>query len=246
MDWRERDGIRWLEASLPGATAAFSTRLGGRSRGAFESLNLGLFTDDEPEAVLANRAGLSAALARPGDGVLIGHQVHGDGLLRRERAPEPNPWGGGARAPESDAQATANPALTPFVQVADCLPVAVAGDGGVAMLHCGWRGLAAGLVGRGAEEVRATAAAIGPGIGRCCYEVGEEVLAQFERPRPGHRRRPDARPARGRAAAARRRRRGRGRGGGPVHQLRVRELFFSHRRDGGRTGRQGGLVWIDA
>ena len=245
MDWRERDGIRWLEASLPGATAAFSTRLGGRSRGAFESLNLGLFTDDEPEAVLANRAGLSAALARPGDGVLIGHQVHGDGLLRRERAPEPNPWGGGARAPESDAQATANPALTPFVQVADCLPVAVAGDGGVAMLHCGWRGLAAGLVGRGVEEVRATAAAIGPGIGRCCYEVGEEVLAQFEDLGPGI--------ASGRMLdlpeVARRLLADAGVDAVEAAGLCTsceRQLFFSHRRDGGRTGRQGGLAWIDA
>ena len=47
------------------------------------------------------------------------------------------------------------------------------------MLHCGWRGLAAGIVARGAEAVGATDAAIGPGIGPCCYEVGEEVLGAF-------------------------------------------------------------------
>ena len=45
------------------------------------------------------------------------------------------------------------------------------------MLHCGWRGLAAGIIARGVEAVGATDAAIGPGIGPCCYEVGEEVLA---------------------------------------------------------------------
>ena len=73
----------------------------------------------------------------------------------------------------ADGQVTSNPALTPLVQVADCLPVALAGERGVAMLHCGWRGLAAGIVERGVEEVGATAAAIGPGIGPCCYEVGE-------------------------------------------------------------------------
>ena len=44
------------------------------------------------------------------------------------------------------------------------------------MLHCGWRGLAAGIVERGVGVVGAIAAAIGPGIGRCCYEVGDEVL----------------------------------------------------------------------
>ncbi len=47
------------------------------------------------------------------------------------------------------------------------------------MLHGGWRGLAAGIVGRGVEATGATAAAIGPGIGSCCFEVGEEVLAAF-------------------------------------------------------------------
>ncbi len=74
---------------------------------------------------------------------------------------------------------TSNPRLTPLVQVADCLPVALAGERGVAMLHCGWRGLAAGIVERGVSEVEAVAAAIGPGIGPCCYEVGDEVLAAF-------------------------------------------------------------------
>ena len=47
------------------------------------------------------------------------------------------------------------------------------------MLHCGWRGLAAGIVARGAAAVGATDAAIGPGIGPCCYEVGDEVLDAF-------------------------------------------------------------------
>ena len=51
MDWRERDGVRWLDAALPGATAAFSTRVGGVSAGDFASLNLGLLTDDEADAV---------------------------------------------------------------------------------------------------------------------------------------------------------------------------------------------------
>ena len=50
MEWRERDGVRWLEAELGGARAAFTTRLAGVSEEPFASLNLGLLTGDRPEA----------------------------------------------------------------------------------------------------------------------------------------------------------------------------------------------------
>ena len=62
MEWRESDGVRWLEADLGGARAAFSTRLGGVSEAPFDSLNLGLLTDDADEAVVENRRRLAAAL----------------------------------------------------------------------------------------------------------------------------------------------------------------------------------------
>jgi YfiH family protein len=243
MEWRERDGVRWLEADLPGATAAFSTRLGGVGTGPFESLNLGLLTGDDPATVRENRARLANALDREAGGMLIGHQVHETTVLARDRAPRPNPYAEEAPPPPSDGQATAQAGLTPLVQVADCLPVALAGDGAVAMLHCGWRGLAAGIVARGVEAVGATAAAIGPGIGGCCYEVGEQVLARFEWLGEGI--------ASGRmldlAAVATRLLERTG-----VAEIETAgictscepELFFSHRRDGPRTGRQGGLAWI--
>ncbi len=244
MNWRERDGVRWLEAGLPGGRAAFSTRGGGASEGPFASLNLGLYTDDSPAAVRANRTRLAAALGREAEGVLFGFQVHGAAVARRERAPEPNPFTADARPADADGQATSNPALTPLVQVADCLPVAIAGDRGVAMLHCGWRGLADGIVARGAGEVGATAAAIGPGIGPCCYEVGDEVLARFAGlgdgiAAGGMLDLPEV--ARRLLAAA---------GVGSVESSGLctsceAELFFSHRRDAGRTGRQAGLVWLD-
>ena len=245
MDWRERDGVKWLEATLPRATAAFSTRIGGVSEGAFASLNLGLFTDDEPGAVLANRGRLASALGREPDGFLFGHQVHGSELLARDRAPEPNPFvEPTARPPESDGQVTASIELTPLVQVADCLPVALSGERGVAMLHCGWRGLAAGIVSGGAEAVAGTAAAIGPGIGPCCFEVGPEVTAQFDDLGPGiaaGRMLDLPEVARRLLAEA---------GVETVESSDLctfceRELFFSHRRDRGTTGRQAGVVWID-
>ena len=245
MDWRERDGVRWLQAGLPGATAAFSTRVGGASEGPFASLNLGLYTDDFEEAVRTNRTRLTAALKRDAEGVLFGFQVHAAAVARRERAPAPNPFTADARPADADGQATANPALTPLVQVADCLPVAIAGERGVAMLHCGWRGLAGGIVARGVDEVGATAAAIGPGIGPCCYEVGDEVLERFAGLGDGvaaGRMLDLPEVARRLLATA---------GIDVVESSGLctscdPELFFSHRRDAGRTGRQAGLVWLDA
>jgi polyphenol oxidase len=243
MEWRQRDGVRWLRARLPGATAAFSTRLGGTGTGPFESLNLGLLTGDDPATVRENRVRLATALDREAQGMLIGHQVHEATVLARDRAPRPNPYTDRAAPPPSDGQATASAALTPLVQVADCLPVALAGDGAVAMVHCGWRGLAAGIVARGVEAVGATAAAIGPGIGACCYEVGEQVLGQFESLGKGI---ADGRMLDLAEVTSRLLRRA------GVTEIETAgictscepELFFSHRRDGPRTGRQGGLAWI--
>jgi YfiH family protein len=245
VDWREHNGVRWLEARLPGARAAFSTRVGGASTGAFESLNLGLYTDDDEAAVRENRARLTAALGREADGVLFGFQVHAADVVRRDEAPRPNPFTTDVRPDEADGQVTSNPALTPLVQVADCLPVALAGDGGVAMLHCGWRGLASGIVARGAAAVGATAAAIGPGIGPCCYEVGPEVLDAFSGLGDGI----AADRMLDLPEVARRLLAGAGVDAVESSDLCTScepELFFSHRRDAGRTGRQAGLAWIDA
>ena len=62
MEWREQDGIRWLEASLPGAKTAFTTRVGGASEPPFASLNLGILTGDEVRLVRGNRRRLASAL----------------------------------------------------------------------------------------------------------------------------------------------------------------------------------------
>jgi len=243
LRWRERDGVKWLEADLPGARAAFSARLGGVSEGPFKSLNLGRLTGDRAEAVRENRHRLAAAVAIDPELVLIGRQVHAAEVARHDAPTEPPAYANPAPGlPEADGHATARADLAPLVFVADCLPVALAGSGGVAMIHCGWRGLAAGIVKRGVEAVGARAAAVGPGIGPCCYEVGDEVLGAFERLGPGlaERRMLDLR------LVARRLLQRAG-----VESIEVSEtctscqpeLFFSHRRDGERTGRQAGLVW---
>jgi polyphenol oxidase len=245
MRWAEAGGVRWLEAELPGAGVAFSTRVGGVSAAPFDSLNLGILTEDEPDTVLGNRLRLAGALGLAPERIAIGRQVHGVELATHPAPQSPSPYTEpGAEIPEVDGHVVTDPGLAALVFVADCLPIALSGPGGVAMLHCGWRGLAGGIVARGAAAVSATHAAIGPGIGACCYEVGEEVLAAFSGLGEGI--------ARGRmldlAEVAVRLLREAG-----VEQVESaglctsceEELFFSHRRDAGRTGRQAGLAWVE-
>lgn len=244
MEWREREGVRWLEAELPAARAAFSTRLGGVSQEPYDALNVAIMTGDERDDVRENRLRLAAALGREPDGVVMGRQVHGAELREHAERQEPRVYADVVKSPdEVDAHATADPGLTPLVMVADCLPVALDGPGGVAMAHCGWRGLAAGVVARAATAVDAEAAAVGPGIGPCCYEVGDQVLAEFaDLDGVADGRMLDL------SAVARALLERAGVEATEISGLCTKcnpDLFYSHRRDGGRTGRQAGLVWMD-
>jgi hypothetical protein len=245
MEWRNEGGVEWLEAELPRARAAFSTRIGGVSEGAHESLNLGYMTDDDSERVIENRRRLAKALGLDPKNVVIGRQVHEAEVAVHLEPQRPSPFDSpGAPPAQVDGQVAIEAGLAPLVFTADCLPVALAGPGGVAMLHCGWRGLVAGIVARGAETIAATDAAIGPGIGPCCYEVGEDVLRAFaavgiDASGPNL----DLTEVTRRLLAA-----------AGVERVEAaaelctsceEERFFSHRRDAGRTGRQAGLVWIE-
>jgi purine-nucleoside/S-methyl-5'-thioadenosine phosphorylase / adenosine deaminase len=253
MRWRESEGVRWLEAELPGARVAFSTRGGGTSAGPFESLNLGVLTGDDVESVYENRRRLARALGLSPDGVVVGLQVHGAELAAHAGPQRPSAFAEPVAAiPEVDGHVVSEPGPAALVFVADCLPVALAGPGGVAMLHCGWRGLAAGIVARGVAAVAATHAAIGPGIGPCCYEVGDEVLSALASPTSREATSLVAkRPTGGRSLdlpeVARQLLSEAG-----VETIESANLctsceegsFFSHRRDAGETGRQAGLVWL--
>jgi YfiH family protein len=133
---------------------------------------------------------------------------------------------------------------------ADCLPVAIARRNGdrpaLAVLHVGWRGLLAGIVANGAAVLGdgPLAAAIGPGIGPCCYEVGAEVAEPFER-EFGAEVVKDTKLDLWRAAELALRRAG----VAEVERTDLctfchAELFFSHRRDRGVTGRQGVIAAV--
>jgi polyphenol oxidase len=235
MEWRESNGVRWLHAGLDGASAAFSTRLGGVSEPPFDSLNLGLLTADDGEAVGENRRRLAAALGFEPEQVAFARQVHGTRLVEQ-------PHDGGLV--EADGHVVREAGTAALVFTADCLPVAVAGPKGMAMLHAGWRGLAGGILGAGAEAVEATSAAIGPGIGPCCYEVGEEVLESFAGLGEGVAtgRMLDLPEAARRLLAAAGVERVESAG---LCTYCEADLFYSHRRDQGRTGRQGGVGWVE-
>jgi YfiH family protein len=236
--------FRWegdhVAADLPGARVLFTTRRGGVSPAPFDSLNLGRLTDDDGANVDANRERLAAAVGLPRGRFLYGRQVHG---TRVRRATEPP--GAGRPAADEDGQATALEDAAALVFVADCLPVALAARGAVAAIHGGWRGLAGGILAEGVAALREVGgdgpvrAAIGPGARGCCYEVGEEVHEHFPGARVGERNLDLAAVARAELAEA---------GVEEVHDAGLctmchPELFFSHRRSGGVTGRQAGVVW---
>jgi YfiH family protein len=230
--------IRW-EAPGPYAVA-FSTRVGGVSEGPFASLNLGRLTADDPERVDENRRRVLDEVGADPARLALNRQTH-SATIRPAKA--------GRTGEPGDGLWTDEPGVPLLALAADCLPIALARTGGdgpaVAVLHAGWRGLLEGIVGAGAEALDGrAAAAIGPAIGPCCYEVGEEVAEPF-RARFG------ADVVRGRNldlwTAAERALREAG-----VERIeRVDlctachpELFFSHRRDAGVTGRQGVVALV--
>ena len=214
------------------------------SGGPFASLNLGRKTADDGANVDANRDRLAAAVGLPRDRFLYGIQVHGTSVRRATEPP------GAARpAVEEDGQATALPDAAALVFVADCLPVLLAASGAVAALHCGWRGLAGGIVGEGVAALREVG-----GSGPITAAVGPERAAAAMSPATRSTRTSPPCPAPAPAGATWTSRRSRATsssaaGVDAVHDSGLctmcsgEELFFSHRRDGGVTGRQAGVVW---
>ncbi len=245
--WRVHNPTVALHPRTADSRAAFTTRIGGVGPPPLDGLNLswtaarrlginGGCGTGLDELILANRAIAARTIvpdwpASRAERWSLVRQVHGGEVRRASSSYR-----------EGDALWTDEPDRLIAVLVADCVPVVVAVPGRVAILHCGWRGMAGGIIDRGVREAGATAAAVGPGIGPCCYEVGEEVLARFWPlgPEVALGRRLDLR------VVARRLLERAGVEAIEVSELCTScesELFFSHRRDGERTGRQAGLVW---
>jgi polyphenol oxidase len=226
---------------LDGYQVVFTTRLGGVSEGPYASLNLGRKSGDDVACVDENRRLACEAIGANLDELALNFQVHSGSVLRA--APR-------MRGEHADGLWSDEPGLPILAMSADCLPIVIARAGGaepgICVLHAGWRGLLAGIVDAGARclGTRTLAAAIGPGIGPCCYDVGEEVAAPF-RERFGddvlHASRLDLWTSAERALRA----------AGVERVDRFDrctacepETFFSHRRDRGNTGRQGVIAYV--
>ncbi|HEY1597441.1 MAG TPA: polyphenol oxidase family protein [Thermoleophilaceae bacterium] len=233
-----------IELALPGARVAFTDRQGGVSSGPYDSLNLGILTDDDQQSVAENRRRLAAAIESAPERVAMGWQVHGDEILEWDGPPQNGGFAhAGAELPKVDGHTTSARGVPLLVLVADCLPVALVSEDRATMLHCGWRGLAAGILERGLDLFpEPPRAVLGPCIGACCYEVGEEVLAEFADLQHVA----DGRMLSLQAVAQQKLL---ARGVTKIDSFPLctscrPDLFFSHRRDDGVTGRQAGLVWL--
>jgi YfiH family protein len=233
-------------ALLAGFPHGFTTRRGGVSAPPYETLNLGGAVGDDPACVAENWARLERATGLRFARV---RQVHGAAAVRAHEPTGP--------VAEADVVVSCAAGLAACVSVADCVPLLLADpeSGAVAAVHAGWRGT---LAGAAAEGVRALAreagapagrllASIGPSIGPCCYEVSPELADRFraevgaEVVREGRTPRLDLWLANARVLGAA------GVEEGRIEILRrctscERELFFSHRRDAGRTGRQMAFI----
>lgn len=225
------------------ARVAFTDRHGGVSIPPYATANLGFATGDDHDAVTENRRRVASEVGHAPDarGWAWTRQVHGAGVVEVDV-----PGRGG----DADALVTAATDVSLVVLVADCAPIALVAGDTVAAVHCGWRGLLAGVVEAAVEAVRRRGgepirAVVGPCISAAHYEFGADELEQVTRRLgPAVRARTDTGAlaldlrAGVRAALA---------AAGVVERTDVDVCtyespdHFSHRRDG-VTGRQGLLV----
>lgn len=164
-----------------GILHAFSTRLGGVSEPPYASLNLGRSVGDLPEHVRENHVRLANAVGYDPERLFERSQVHGNAVYEVHKGDVPE----SVREGKSDALVARRTGDAIGVRVADCVPVLVADpvSRNVAAVHAGWRGVANGVVLEALKVLGGDPskyiAAIGPSIGPCCFEVGDEVASQL-------------------------------------------------------------------
>lgn len=166
--------------------AGFSTRNGGISRPPFNSLNLGTETEDQSTNVEGNRATFTRAFNLSPHQLLTVKQVHGDDVLLIDQE---NPDLCHFLDLKVDAIVTNQPGIMIGILTADCLPILIWHEEKkiAAVIHAGWRGAANGLIAKVIQTIHATFdcpaaelhAAIGPGIGAHNYEVDRPVRDAF-------------------------------------------------------------------
>jgi purine-nucleoside/S-methyl-5'-thioadenosine phosphorylase / adenosine deaminase len=173
-----------------GRLHGFTTRLGGVSTGSFGTLNLSPKWPEEAENVAANYDRLAQWAGFDGQRLYLARQVHGaQGVQVLDQTPAV------VRPQEADYLFTDRPGVTVAVITADCVPLLMADPKGrgVAAVHAGWRGLVAGVIGTAVRSLGEVGgrpedlvAGLGPCIGPCCFEVGQEVVEAFVEAFPSH------------------------------------------------------------
>lgn len=239
-------------------THALSTRKSGISPFPSGALNLSYLPQDTPENVEHNRADFLAAIGQADATLVTLHQIHSSQIhILNNTALKTKPFLAAPERVDGDGLVTDEPGYLLGIQTADCLPIFLVDPErrAIANLHAGWRGTRSRIVQHGIERMQQTfdsrpdrlIAAIGPGIGVCCYEVGDEVVEEFRREFPNagewfrapsgtRRRRLDLAAANTRQLLEM---------GLPERQILQAgrctacepEWFFSHRREKGVTGR---------
>lgn len=243
--WRERaadtpGGAPYVtpEPAPTGVKIWFFTRKGGVSVPPYDALNVSTLVGDESSAVQENLSRIRTTMdGRPSAWV---RQVAGDRIVRVDEA---------RFSGEGDALVTEGRGFSLAVAIADCIPVVLVGNGAIGMVHSGWRGTLKGISGKAAAmmgDPSAVSAYIGPGIRQCCYEVSEEISAEFAG-------RFDGGVVDGRMLSLT------GAIRTNLHEVGVTEvydldlctgcrtdLFYSHRKEGPKTGRNLAAVALDS
>lgn len=250
-----------LISSLSGIAAGFTTRHEGVSRPPYNSLNLGLNTNDSPHNVHGNRSLLVRAFGAKSDQLLTVTQTHGTDILIVD---SPNADVAHFLKIECDGIITNQRGIMIGIGVADCAPVLLVDPVKriVAALHAGWKGTAYGIARKGVAAMIGNfgskqsdiVAAIGPAIGPCCYEVDEPVRSAFAASEAEVWRQTSRETASGTwkldvPSAVKLQLIDSGLLPGNVETSQycvccTQELFFSYRRDKGETGRHLGFIML--
>ncbi len=253
MDQTEQEQPAWIESRWPAPDhlhAGTSTRLYGISQGDYESLNLGDHVDDDHQAVMTNRQQLAELLDLPSEPFWL-EQEHGNKIINLDtHIPEDGNFADGVFTTKTDCVCA--------VLTADCLPVLISNESGteIAALHAGWRGLASGILEKALPMFSCSPESLmvwmGPAISARNYEIGIEMKSSFDHLEDILQkdtfiptRRDHWLVSLYRIAMLILKAQGVERiHGGQYCTYRDADLFFSHRRDGGKTGRMASLIWM--
>jgi polyphenol oxidase len=245
-------------SDISGLRHAVSTRSGGQSEKPYLSLNLGYHVGDDPENVSRNREILARYLGYEAQNLVAAQQVHGDAIFVADASTRGRgAFGWNSAIPDCDALLTRENGVPLLIQVADCAPLILVDENAhfLAVVHAGWRGAVARIASQTVEKMQTLGAQpqnIKVGIGPClcadCFEVGDEVVTATNEIAPDAMRFEYSKPHLDLRELLRHDLQSAGIMSTHIETMNrcprcENEVFFSHRGDGGETGRFGLVAW---